>query len=167
MKSERNFLPASFLLKKWLFFASVVLLAFLAAGCENFWEVSQNDDDDVDCSTYNYSDCQTREPSEAALLIDLTINDENPAVPLVVYKGDYDENHVVAIDTAYDIEHEIYVTLDNYYSVAAKYKVGEKNIIAIDGDEIAKYSEEVCDSTCWSVTGGFINVELKNFDEKN
>ena len=50
----------------------------------------------VDCY-----DCLSEPPDSSSLIVYVTINNENPYVPLVFYRGDYEDNVVDWIDTSY------------------------------------------------------------------
>jgi hypothetical protein len=69
---------------------------------------------DVDCA-----ECYREKPDSADLEISLTFNDEFTEVPLVVYKGDVEDNNIEYIDTAYESPYFLYVPVDKKYSVKA------------------------------------------------
>lgn len=117
--------------------------------------------DDEDCYDYDYSDCNTIEPTEGDLNIRLTINKENPEVEIIVYKGKYETQDTISKSIINDPLFKLSVPLNHYYSVRAKYTVGEKTIYAIDGCEIKSKSNSVCDSVCWEIKGGDMDVRLK------
>jgi hypothetical protein len=118
-------------------------------------------DTTVDCSTYNYSDCETTEPYDGNFHVKLTINSENPAIPIIIYKGKLEENIIYMQDTITESTYDTLLPIDNFYTVAAKYKVGSTTVTAVDGDKISKSHTKTCDSTCWSVNTGSANVRLK------
>ncbi len=115
----------------------------------------------VDCSSYDYSDCNTVEPFDGRLFINLSINSENPAVPITIYKGKLEDNDVILKDTVTTDKYDTLLPIDNYYTVTAKYKKGNTVIVAVDGDKISKNKTKTCDSTCWSVKTASVNVKLK------
>ena len=114
-----------------------------------------------DCENYDYYNCNTVEPFEGILEIELTINNLNPRVPLVVFNGNFEDHDTAFVDTATTKFLEIHMPTNQYYSVLAKYKTSEKTIFAVDGDDITKKSENVCDSVCWILENGKIDVKLK------
>ncbi|MBC8147188.1 MAG: hypothetical protein H8E98_04310 [Bacteroidetes bacterium] len=114
-----------------------------------------------DCEAYDYSDCNTWVPYWGILNIDVTLNNLNPKVPLVIYYDDFNSNDTAWVDTATSEFYQVYMPIGDYYSVVAKYKTSDKIIYAVDGDEITKKSEDVCDSVCWIVKDGRIDVRLK------
>jgi len=114
----------------------------------------------VDCD-----ECYSIEPDSADLIIYFTINNDHPEVPLIVYRGNI-ENDTDWIDTAITSPYYLYSEIDQFYSVKAEYKVGDRIINVVDGGTIkAKHVSESCDVECWVITGGELNAELK-FDEK-
>lgn len=114
-----------------------------------------------DCLNYDYSDCNTSEPSMVPMNIKLTINAENPQVPITIYKGKLEGYDTVLSDTVGSASYIALLLPDNYYTVEARYKSGNNIIYAIGGDNIKKIHKQVCDSVCWTVQEGNVNVELK------
>ena len=111
----------------------------------------------VDCS-----ECSYDKPDSADLVVNLTINQEHPEVPIVLYRGNVEEGHVDWIDTARESTYYLYSAVGQYYSVTAEYRVGDRTIMAIDGDEMkAKHVSDECEFECWIVTGGNLKAELK------
>lgn len=115
----------------------------------------------VDCSSYNYSDCDTHEPFTGKMSVKLTINSENPKVPIAIYSGKLEDNDIIFRDTITVESYDTLLPVNNYYTVTAKYLKGGLTIIAVDGDKISKSKTVTCDSTCWSVKAGSANVRLK------
>ena len=115
---------------------------------------------EVDCT-----ECYTTRPEFATMTIELTINEENPQVPITIYLGEYEKQFVRVTDTAYSSVVSIDLPPARFYTVRAEYNVGNKTIYALDGDEIEllKVTSQ-CDSTCWVIEGGEVNVRLK-FDD--
>ncbi len=114
-----------------------------------------------DCLNYDYSDCNTTEPTLVPLNIKLTLNDENLSVPLIIYKGKLEENNIIIIDTANSESYNVMLAPDNYYTVKARYISGNDIIYAIGGDNVKKIRNQVCDSICWTTQEGNVNVKLK------
>ncbi len=115
----------------------------------------------VDCASYNYSDCNTTEPLKAGLNITLTINADNPQVPITIYQGKIEEDSIVLTDTITTTKYNVLLPPDYYYTVKARYLSGQNIIYAIGGDNVKKIKNLVCDSICWSTEDGYVNVELK------
>ncbi len=115
-----------------------------------------------DCANYDYSDCNTNEPSLVALNIKLTINEVNTKVPITIYEGEVEENKIVLNDSVSTSKYSVLLPGDKYYSVKVRYVKEGKIIYAIGGDYTKKILTTVCDSSCWSTEEGNINVELKD-----
>ena len=82
-------------------------------------------------------------------------------MPIAVYSGKLNDNNIIFRDTLSVSSFDTLLTVNNYYTVTAKYKKNGSTIIAVDGDEITKSKTVTCDSTCWSVKTGNANVRLK------
>jgi hypothetical protein len=125
-------------------------LAF-AGACEEYLGPT------IDCS-----ECFREKPDSSELVIYLTVNDDHPEVPIVVYRGNVEDGQVDWIDTAREETYYLYSAVGQYYSVAAEYRVDGKTIVAIDGDKMkAKHVSEQCDHECWIVAGGYLKAELR------
>jgi len=112
---------------------------------------------DVDCD-----ECYIDKPDSANLIIDITINEENPFVPLVFYRGNIEDGIVEYRDTAREERRYLYSPVDEEYSVKAFYKSDSQTIIAVDGDKLkTSRVSDVCDIDCWVIRGGVLDVRLK------
>ncbi|OIP01101.1 MAG: hypothetical protein AUJ97_07385 [Bacteroidetes bacterium CG2_30_32_10] len=118
-------------------------------------------DNTTDCENPDYSNCNGIEPHYGQLNIELTINRENTKVPIIIYTGKIENNNVYQLDTATSNNYSLTVDINHYYSVQATYKSGNKTIIAVDGDDVKSKSSSMCDSTCWKVQDGNIDLRLK------
>jgi len=135
-------------------FYILLIIAITAASCS---ETSSS----TDCENPDYSNCNTTEPSFGQIILDITFNQENQKVPVIIYKGKIENNNVYFSDTAYTTPYILNVDLNYYYAVKAFYKSGSKTIIAVDGDDVKSKSNTNCDSICWSVQNGDIDLRLK------
>ncbi len=138
-----------------VFFNFFVLFTAIILSCKD--KTNYN----VDCSTYDYSECNTAEPFEGRLYIKLTKNSENTSVPITIYSGKFEDNNIFLRDTVTKDNYDTLLPVGNYYSVAAEYKKGSSKIIAVDGGKILKSKTNTCDSVCWTVTTAKVNVRLK------
>ena len=139
---------------KILFLLTLQLLIF-NSGCER--------QEPVNVSEIECSECYQDKPEWGPLNITVTINSQNPYVPLKVYIGNFEEGNLDWIDTAYSSDFWVDVKPDQYYSVIAEYKDGDKTIFAVDGDEHKlKYTPDKCDEPCYYYKGGYIDVRLRN-----
>ena len=115
-----------------------------------------------DCYSYDYGDCNSVSPSVGTMIIKLSINDENPKVLVKVFKGNYDSpNPVLCKSDSLDDElWRVDLPVNEFYSVAAYYKVKGKTVIAIDGDRIKVDATVKCDSNCYTLHDGHADVKL-------
>ncbi|MCK4921815.1 MAG: hypothetical protein KAS71_12270 [Bacteroidales bacterium] len=133
---------------------SAILILFVAAfSCEQ-----EDFTFNVNCN-----ECYYPEPDTADLIMNFTINEENPFVPFILYMGDVEENKIDFIDTAYSEEEYLASAIDVDYSIKAFYKKGSQTIIVVDGDKLkASRTSEVCDYECWIIKGGVLDLTLKD-----
>jgi hypothetical protein len=111
----------------------------------------------IDCD-----ECYYIRPDSADLMVKITINEENPFVPLVFYKGKIEDGIVEWIDTATTSELYLYSPVESYYSIKAIYKNEGRTVIAVDGDRLnTRQVSGVCDRDCWVIDGGILDVRLK------
>lgn len=130
----------------------VLVLLTLAGSCDEFLGLT------VDCD-----DCWGFKPDSADLLIYLTIDQDHPEVPIVIYRGNFEDGEVDFVDTARASTYTLYSAVDQYYSVTAEYKVDGKTIIAVDGDVMkAKDASSSCEFECWIITDGKFSLQLKS-----
>jgi hypothetical protein len=107
-----------------------------------------------------YVYCDTIEPFVGYVQIKLTVNQENQKIPLIIYRGEIDDNDVVYIDTISVSYYEIELPVDEYYSAKAEYHSGDKTIYAIDGDKLSKSYNVIGDSTCWTIKKAKLDLNL-------
>ena len=130
-----------------------LVFAFNFSGCEQE-DLALN----IDCDN-----CLEFFPDSADLVINVTINDENPFVPLTFYVGDYEDGNIDFIDTTYTEERFLYSKVGVNYSVKATYQKDGETVIAIDGDRIRVVDGSGdCYPPCYFIRGGTFDVRLKN-----
>lgn len=132
--------------------AIILVLSLKMAGCEmedlNLY---------VDCDG-----CFDFVPDSADLVVTVTINDENPFVPLTFYEGDYELGVVDYRDTAHSDELFLYSKIGIEYSVMATYQKDGETIFVVDGDRMRVVNgEEDCYSPCYYIRGGTLDLTLK------
>jgi hypothetical protein len=135
-----------------------ILLTILAVslkltGCEQ-----EDLDFYIDCDF-----CLEEIPEYDTLRVSVTINDENPFVPLVFYLGDIEQNDIDWVDTAYSETFWLAGSVvGQEYSVKATYQRDNETVVAIDGDKIRVVDGEgECYPPCFYVRGGTLDVRLK------
>jgi hypothetical protein len=112
---------------------------------------------DVDCD-----ECYTEKQEEADLVIELTVNNQYPRVPVTVYNGNVEDNDIVAYDTATSSPFYFYVPTDKKYSVKAQYTTADITIYAIDGTNLKVLRvSNACDESCYVVENYDIDVRIK------
>lgn len=114
-------------------------------------------------TTVDCFECDPAKPDSGKLIVTLTINEENPYLPLIIYKGNIEDNVIEYIDTSYTSDYWVRVPVNNYYSISAEYKSGDKTIFAVDGDDFKlKYTETDCVDPCYYYSGGYYDLQLRN-----
>ena len=130
----------------------LLIMANLILSCDekiNFLE--------VDCA-----DCYRIKPDDGELIIQVTINGENPKVPIVIYRDKIESGRIRIRDTVSEKTVYIEVPLNHYYSVKAEYKAGNDSVFAVDGDRIKTHRvTDQCDTICWIIKGGRYDLRLK------
>ena len=137
-------------------FAGMMLTAaaLLPSSCERLENVS--------VEGFSCSNCFQDKPEWVRLNVTLTVNGENPYVPLTIYIGDFEDNNIDWVDTAYSTSYWVEVRPDRYYSVKAEYKDGSKRVFAIDGDKVKlRQNTTNCDVPCYYQVGGYVDVRLR------
>ena len=115
------------------------------------------DGDSVDCDY-----CYQELPDSADLIIDLTINDENPLVQISVFSGEANNAPLVSQFDADTSTVFVYVPVGSYYSVEAIYQSENNTVRVIDGDMLeVKLVTELCNDDCWYIVGGEYDVKLR------
>lgn len=110
----------------------------------------------------NCDECYIDKPEKADLVISVTVNYKYPRVPLVIYKGNIEDNDIVAVDTADSSPYYIYVPTEQYYSVRAEYSKDTVTTYAVDGTRLKSLTvTDACDSKCYVITNEKLNVQLK------
>lgn len=135
------------------FFITAILLVMIKfSGCEK-----EDMDFYIDCNS-----CLDIIPVYDTLWVTVTINDENPFVPLEFFKGDFEDGVEDWIDTAYSEKFWLVSEVGVEYSVKAKYKHNGNFIYAIDGDEIRVINGEgECYPPCYYTKSGTMDVTLR------
>jgi len=123
----------------------------LLAGC--------NDDEG---KGYAPADCQRVKPGTGYLIVQCTVNNAHPSVPIKMYRGDYDQGIVVLRDTLAAPETEFEMPVGTRYSVMATYLSGADTVLVLDTAELSVDSDDYEDATCYYVKTKRIDVRLKD-----
>lgn len=138
-------------MKRNLVLASIISLIIVAFSCNGGSTL------EVNCAQ-----CYVNEPDSFELEVNLTIEALGDSVYLEFFEGKVESGKPswegkVGTQLFYHM-----VPVDEYYSVRATYIEDNKTIYAIDGDKmITSYVADACDTDCWIIKGGILNVKLK------
>jgi len=113
---------------------------------------------DVDCN-----ECYSDKPALVDLEIYVTIPGNDSGVPLVVYRGDIEDNQVEYVDTAYESTYYLGgIQVDKWYSVKAQYKKEGKILYAVDGTKPRTLRvTDACDAECYVIENTVLDVRIK------
>jgi hypothetical protein len=110
----------------------------------------------------NCDACFVSEPDSFELEVQLTINSVYDSVYLQFYKGNAESGKLSWQGEVFTSTFLHRVPVNDFYSVRAQYRTDSAVIIAIDGDKmVSRYVVGSCDTDCWIVKGGFLDVRLK------
>ena len=129
---------------------SLFILMWLVVSCEEVCEVSL-----LRCSPL---------PDEGKLSVKVTINQENPRVPVTIFYGGLEKGDVVLDDTL-SITSNTYLLPPGAYSATARYRYnrGTVTIIVVDGGYIYVSYENFCEDgipICPILKSLNLNLEL-------
>jgi len=115
---------------------------------------------DEDCEERpSWKECEHQRPTHGILNISVTINSENPSVPINIYRGNFELGILILSDTL-NINEVEYTLPISKYSAIAKYISEQDTIVAVDGGEISVELIEYCGENCWEVTNASLDLEL-------
>ena len=127
----------------------ILPLAFLMAcelenfnlSCDNCWEIK---------------------PTEGLLAIDLGPVGSGDSIPITVYKGKLETGTLFLQDTILKDYLDLWVPVDNFYTVVAEYKIDSTTIKTVDGDKVSVYLDDSnCSEACWRARDGKVDCKLK------
>jgi hypothetical protein len=118
---------------------------------------------EVDCLQ-----CDPKKPVEYSLFVYLTFNDSIKEIPLVLYKGDFENRDTVYTDTARAEDdfpflfHEM-IKVDKEYSMTAEYRFSGRTLYTVDGTKLTTtLVTESCDDYCYVVNNNSMDLEIKD-----
>ena len=131
----------------------------MAAGCIDF-----------DQPRYKACDyCILDKPTEGEMIARVTITKSMPAIPVSVYRGDYEKGDTILTFIAETSRIRIFLPVDKRYTLSADYRQGGKSTIVIDSDKtttgkVACYADdgETVTHHCWYIDPGNVDLRLKN-----
>jgi hypothetical protein len=145
------------MVKKFVYILILLLPLLYLSQCKS----SDNSDESYYCIS-----CISEHPDSERISIKITVNAENPEVPVIVFSGKFNPAHLsdtVFLDTLDIKEFTVKVPTDQYYSVMALYKDGKDSIFAVDGGKFEAKKISGCQNTCWQISGGSYDVRLKKY----
>jgi hypothetical protein len=131
----------------------ILLSIFLPSSCEDSIIL-------VDCNKC-YS---LKEVSNGySIEIKITINNENVAVPITLYRGDIDNGEIISEEISSSTTYYTkLLEFGTHYSAIAKYSHNGRTIFAVDGKMLKKkYEKSSCDNPCYVVQGDVLDLRLK------
>ena len=142
------------IIKKISAIAILLILGSTYACTEDFY------DEEVDCQSYNYNDCNTLEPIDANIDLLFTIKG-NQSVPFEIIEGKIEDGKTIIYDTARTSKISYIMAIPSYYTVKAEYKIGDKTVYAVDGVDMKARSTQRCDSICWETPSFKLDLTLQ------
>jgi hypothetical protein len=113
----------------------------------------------VDCE-----ECYAEKPENVDLIVYVTLNDEFQEVPIVIYRGDVEDDQIVQVDTVLEDENPyyLYVPVGKRYSVKAKYEKDDATLYVVDGTKpkVLKVTD-ACDTECYVVEDVTLDARIK------
>lgn len=129
-----------------------IFYIFLVSIGQLFWQ----------CGNDNLNDCLEIKPDSAFFTIKVSINQQNPLVPLSILEGRYDKQKLILQDTLNSETTKIYLKVEKYYTFVATYYYNNKTIRAIRGKRIHLYHEiDELGDTCWKIPETLVNLTLR------
>jgi len=126
-------------------------IIFFLSNCKSKFE---------DCTDQDYANCDTEIPQTGRITVLLTINQENPAVTVRVFEGNFEDGHLVREDILRIRTFNYSLTPDKYYSFTATYKDGTSTIMAVDGGRIKVSRYRMCELRCYDLNSPEIDLRL-------
>lgn len=110
----------------------------------------------------NCEECYTEKPDSVDLVIHVTLNGEFQEVPIVIYKGNIEDNQVIQVDTVIESPYYWYVPAGKRYSVKASYEKDAATLFAVDGTKpkVLRVTD-ACDSECYVIEDVTLDVRIK------
>lgn len=106
------------------------------------------------------ADCVHTAPSHGALQVSVTIDQRYPSVPIIIYRGEWEDGRKEWSDTLTEKRGSYQLSSDCYYSVLALYIQNGDTLAVLDGDDIEVKSTSYSDATCYEIEDGDVDVRL-------
>ncbi len=108
------------------------------------------------------SNCYDIKPTEGLLSIELSPLHAGDSIPITIYKGKLESGSIFLRDTTGKDYLDVWVPIDEFYTVQAEYQVDSTLIRAIDGDRVSVYLDKTnCSAACWRARDGKVDCKLR------
>ncbi|MBW6478578.1 MAG: hypothetical protein K0B37_04050 [Bacteroidales bacterium] len=131
--------------------AILIITLVILSSCKSKYE---------DCTDQDYANCETEKPQTGRITILLSINQENPYVPVRLYEGNFENGRLVREDTIRMRTFNYFLTPEKDYSFKATYKDGTSTVLAINGGRIKVSTYRMCELRCYEVNNLEIDLRL-------
>ncbi len=132
-----------------ILFVCILIFAF---SCRSKYE---------DCTDQDYAECNTEIPQTGIISVRLTINEENPAIPISVYDGNFENGRLIRQDTLRVGSYNFALLTEKEYSFTATYKKAGKTIVAVNGGRINLIRYRMCELQCYDVDEPELDLRLR------
>jgi hypothetical protein len=116
--------------------------------------------DDESSKDFAPADCVREPPDVGIVTVRVLIDVDHPEVPVRIFEGDFEDDVVVVSDTLKVDTAQYELRPDTDYSAAAEYRVGDGDVIAIDGGRLSLSHSDYQDARCWSVNRVDLDLRL-------
>jgi hypothetical protein len=110
---------------------------------------------------YAPSNCNPVKPSFGTVIVTVSKSGAHPTIPIIVYRGNYEEGIVVFRDTVDVAQTGFEVPVDTYYAAIARYTVGVDTILVLNGGRLEVQSETYRDATCYGLPTLDLDLRLR------
>lgn len=104
--------------------------------------------------------CEENKPERGPYSVRVTLNPENPQVPIAIFFGDIEEDHLALRDTL-TVPYQTYdLFVDETYAATALYLSGPDTFLVIDAAGLEASKEQYRDKDCWSTNTPEVDLRL-------
>jgi hypothetical protein len=112
---------------------------------------------------FKCSECYTEEPSHSWVNLKVTIDVENPEVPITIYVGQPENEVIYSYELANETPYKVQVENETAYTVKAEYRVDGRSRIVFNQIKTKMYYDyESCSEPCYWVSDKTVNLRIKN-----
>ncbi|MFW5699649.1 MAG: hypothetical protein ACOCXS_01945 [Bacteroidota bacterium] len=129
----------------------MLIIGVFAHSCRDKYE---------DCTDEDYLNCQSVKPTQEGVEVYVTINEENPAVIVKMYRGDFENGNLVWEKLYHNRDETEHIDTETYYSFTVTYQRGNETITAVDGGEVKIISYRMCEQRCYETRPFTIDLRI-------